>query len=82
MQLYQQYVKIGACSINSDPLDFKKNFDRIMKSIQICKNLGCSIRMGGEMEVAGYLSHDHFLEYDTTMHSWEVIRDILASGIT
>jgi NAD+ synthase (glutamine-hydrolysing) len=32
--------------------------------------------------VCGYSCHDHFSEYDTVYHSWDVIRDILHSKIT
>lgn len=30
-------VKIGMCSVNNDPLSFKKNRDNIIKSIEKCK---------------------------------------------
>lgn len=34
MKLRQLYVKMGLCSLNNDPLDFKKNYQKIMESIQ------------------------------------------------
>lgn len=77
MHLSQLHVKIGIASLNNDPLDFTKNFKNIMKSIQKCKDLGCSIRVGSELEVCGYGCHDHYQEYDTIYHSWDVIKDIL-----
>lgn len=46
MHLSQLHVKIGMASLNNDPLDFSKNFKNIMKSIQMCKDLGCSVRVG------------------------------------
>ncbi len=46
MHLSQLHAKIGIASLNNDPLDFTKNFNNIMKSIQMCKDLGCSIRVG------------------------------------
>lgn len=46
MHLSQVYAKIGISSLNNDPLDFSKNFNNIMKSIQKCKDLGCKIRVG------------------------------------
>ena len=46
MHLSQLHVKIGITSLNNDPLDFTKNFNNIMKSIQMCKDLGCSVRVG------------------------------------
>lgn len=82
MKLRQLHVKLGMCSLNNDPLDFRNNFTRIMKSIELCKSLGCLIRIGAELEVPGYGCNDHFLEYDTTYHSWDVIKDIILSGIT
>ena len=33
MQLQQLQVKIGLCSINNDPLDFKRNYEKIYQSI-------------------------------------------------
>lgn len=44
--------------------------------------MGCAIRIGTELEVPGYLCADHFGEYDTIMHSWEMIGEILKSGVT
>jgi hypothetical protein len=49
MHLSQLHAKIGIASLNNDPLDFTKNFNNIMKSIQMCKDLGCSIRVGSEL---------------------------------
>lgn len=46
MHLSQLHAKIGITSLNNDPLNFEKNFNNIMKSIQMCKDLGCSIRVG------------------------------------
>lgn len=82
MRLRQLHVKMGLCSLNNDPLDFKNNYANIIGSIQECKRLNCAIRIGGELEVPGYGCDDHFLEYDTTFHSWDVIRDIIKSGVT
>lgn len=61
MKLRQLHVKIGLCSLNNDPLDFKNNFRKIHKSIEECKQLNCSIRVGGELEISGYACEDHFL---------------------
>jgi len=47
MKLRQLHVKMGLCSLNNDPLDFKKNYQRIHKSIDECRKLNCSIRVGG-----------------------------------
>jgi NAD+ synthase (glutamine-hydrolysing) len=82
MKLKQLHVKVGLCSLNNDPLDFKNNLRKIMLSIEECKRLNCSIRVGGELDISGYACEDHFLEYDTIFHSWDVIKDILVSGVT
>lgn len=82
MKLRQLHVKIGLCSLNNDPLDFKNNYLKIMESIEECKRNHCSIRIGAELEISGYSCEDHFLEYDTIFHSWDVIKDIITSGIT
>ena len=47
MKLKQLHVKVGLCSLNNDPLDFKNNLRKIMLSIEECKRLNCSIRVGG-----------------------------------
>jgi hypothetical protein len=47
MRLKQLHVKIGLTSLNNDPLDFKNNFRKIHQSIEECKRLNCSIRVGG-----------------------------------
>lgn len=49
MKLRQLHVKIGLCTLNNDPLDFKKNYKRIYQSIDECRKLNCSIRVGGEL---------------------------------
>ena len=82
MHLRQLHVKIGMCSLNCDALDFTNNFKKIYRSIKYCKELNCSIRVGGELEIPGYGCYDHYLEYDTIYHSWDVIKDIIVSGIT
>jgi len=38
--------------------------------------------LGPELEVPGYSCEDHFLELDTTTHSWEVLGEILDSDLT
>ena len=49
LKLRQMYVKVGLVSINAIPLDFKRNYNNIMKSIVECIELGCSIRIGSEL---------------------------------
>ena len=78
----QEMVKIGMCALNNDPLSFKNNYLNIMESIRRCKEIDCKVRVGAELEVPGYCCGDHFNEFDTTAHSWDVIGDIIKSGIT
>ena len=75
-------VKVGMCTVNNGSLDFKKNYERIMESIRRCKEQGCKIRVGTELEIPGYGCYDHFKEYDTINHSWEIVAEIIKSGIT
>jgi hypothetical protein len=46
MRLKQLHVKIGIATINNVALDFKRNYNNIMKSIEQCIDMGCSIRIG------------------------------------
>lgn len=32
--------------------------------------------------MCGYTCDDHFNEYDTILHSWDVVGDIIESGVT
>ncbi len=75
-------VKIATCSLNQSALDFEGNKRNIIRSIQLAKENGCKIRLGPELEVTGIECEDHFHELDTFQHSWEVLEDILKSGVT
>lgn len=76
------FVRIGVTSLCNQPLDFEGNAKRIIESIKMCKEQNCTMRVGGELEVTGYMCQDHFLELDTVVHSWEVVERILKSGLT
>lgn len=54
-------VSVGliACNLRSD---IKGNYERILKSIEIAKSRGASLRVGPELEIPGYGCLDHFLE--------------------
>ncbi|KIP02994.1 hypothetical protein PHLGIDRAFT_26333 [Phlebiopsis gigantea 11061_1 CR5-6] len=71
-----------ATSLNQWALDFEGNLERILQSIRIAKERGATLRVGPELEITGYGCLDHFLEGDTTLHSWEVLAKILESGDT
>ncbi|CEH16715.1 glutamine-dependent nad synthetase with gat domain-containing protein [Ceraceosorus bombacis] len=77
-----EYVKVATCSLNQWALDFDGNKDRILSSIRSAKAQGARIRLGPELEIPGYGCFDHFLEQDTTLHSWQVLRELLQSDAT
>lgn len=72
-----ELVTLATCNLNQWALDFEGNRDRIIESIRIAKERGAKFRTGPELEVTGYGCLDHFLERDTYLHSWQVMRDIL-----
>ena len=74
--------KIAVSTLNQWALDFDGNRDRIVESIRQAKEEGATYRLGPELEIPGYSCEDHFLEDDTTKHSYEVLAQILASGVT
>lgn len=75
--LHNRKLKIGVCTLNQWAMDFEGNKQRILDSIKKCAEENCSIRVGPELEISGYSCEDHFLEGDTVLHSWEIIRDII-----
>lgn len=75
-------IKLGVCTMNQWAMDFEGNKNRIIESIKKCVSEECSIRIGPELEITGYSCEDHFLEKDTQLHCWEVIRDIIEEDLT
>jgi len=76
-------VKVATCNLNQWALDFDGNKERIRESIIRAKRAGARFRTGPELEVTGYGCEDHFLEYDTVMHCWDIIAEFLADeGLT
>ncbi|PKI85565.1 NAD(+) synthase (glutamine-hydrolyzing) [Malassezia vespertilionis] len=75
-------VTLATCSLNQWALDFDGNRDRIAASIHQAKKLGCTVRLGPELEIPGYGCYDHFLEQDTELHSWQVLAELLSSDLT
>ena len=73
---------VASCSLNQWALDFDGNRDRIVESIREACAAGCTLRIGPELEIPGYGCYDHFLEGDTELHSWQVLVEILQSGVT
>lgn len=79
---FQRLCKIATCTLNQFALDFEWNKNNIINSIKKAKSENCKIRLGPELEITGYGCEDHFLEHDTFIHSWEVVEEILKSGVT
>ncbi|KAJ8250144.1 hypothetical protein COCON_G00220660 [Conger conger] len=75
-------VTLSTCSLNQWSLDFDGNCARILKSIEIAKSKGSKYRLGPELEICGYGCADHFLESDTQLHCFQVLRDLLESPVT
>ncbi|KAJ2493545.1 glutamine-dependent NAD(+) synthetase [Coemansia sp. RSA 2050] len=71
------YVTVATCALNQWALDFQGNYERIHESILRAKAGGARLRIGPELEIPGYGCQDHFLESDTTLHSWEVLARLL-----
>ncbi|KAH8927037.1 glutamine-dependent NAD(+) synthetase with GAT domain-containing protein [Atractiella rhizophila] len=70
-------VVVATCSLNQWALDFEGNLERIKSSIVIAKERGARLRVGPELEICGYGCADHFLEGDTILHSFEVLKELL-----
>ncbi|CAI2359539.1 unnamed protein product [Moneuplotes crassus] len=74
--------KIATFNLNQWAMDFEHNKANIIESIKQAEKEGASIRFGPELEIPGYSCEDHFLEMDTTNHSWEVLAEIIEEGYT
>ena len=68
---------LATCALNQWALDFEGNLARVKSSISTAKRRGARYRVGPELELPGYGCEDHFLELDTTEHSWECLADLL-----
>lgn len=73
---------LATCALNQWALDFEGNLARVKSSISIAKGRGARYRVGPELELPGYGCEDHFLELDTTEHSWESLADLLSGDET
>lgn len=45
--------------------------------ISVAYKKGARVRVGAELEIPGYMCQDHFHEFDTECHSWEVLAEIV-----
>lgn len=77
-----QLATFATCNLDQWALDFDGNLARIRASIEEAKERGARFRLGPELEVPGYGCEDGFLEHDTERHSWEVMAELLADGLT
>ena len=73
---------VATCNLNQWAMDFTGNLDRIRMSIAEAKAAGAGLRLGPELEIPGYGCEDHFLEEDTSLHSWEVLAQLLSDDST
>mmetsp|Transcript_39470 Transcript_39470/g.97086 ORF Transcript_39470/g.97086 Transcript_39470/m.97086 type:complete len:719 (+) Transcript_39470:93-2249(+) len=74
--------KVATCNLNQFALDFDGNVVRIKQSVEEARAAGARLRLGPELEIPGYGCEDHFLEEDTSMHSWEALAELFRSGCT
>lgn len=58
-------VTVATCSLNQWSLDYEGNYERILKSIEVAKERGATLRVGPELEICGYGCLDHFLECES-----------------
>ena len=72
---------LATCTLSQWAMDFEGNLQRILASIEQAKKQGAKYRLGPELEIPGYGCHDHFLESDTFLHSWEVLASLLENPI-
>ncbi|OGJ56845.1 NAD(+) synthase [Candidatus Peribacteria bacterium RIFCSPHIGHO2_01_FULL_51_9] len=75
-------TRVAVSTLNQWALDFEGNRDRIIESIKQAKEQGAKMRVGSELETTGYSCEDHFLESDTTDLAFDVLADIIESGVT
>ncbi|KAI4839495.1 glutamine-dependent NAD synthetase [Plasmodium brasilianum] len=71
-------IGLSCCSISSIPLDYEENKLKIIESIKKCKQLNCSVRIGGELELCGVSCKGSFREIED-MHEkcWLCLSEIL-----
>ncbi|KAL9022724.1 MAG: hypothetical protein Q9185_000154 [Variospora sp. 1 TL-2023] len=70
-------ITVSSCNLNQWSLDFVGNRDRIIEAVKRAKQDGARLIITPELSVCGYDCLDAFLELDTTMHSWEVLAELL-----
>lgn len=77
MDQWDRLCRVATCTVNNWALDFRGNFERIVKTCSEANALGARIRLGPELEIPGYGCADHFFEGDTERHSWEMLSKLV-----
>lgn len=77
-------IKIAGATVNQTPLDWKGNFERIKRAIDIAKSEAVEILCFPELVNTGYGSEDLFLSYWYPIKALEQLRSLLplTQGIT
>jgi len=70
-------VKVATCNLAQQALNFAENKKRILESINKARSMGCTYRLGPELEIPGYGCEDHFYELDTKTFSWICLKEIM-----
>jgi len=70
-------ITVSSCNLNQWALDFVGNKERILEAVRKAKKDGSSLIVTPELSISGYSCLDAFLEKDTTLHSWEVLKDLV-----
>ncbi|UMM29095.1 hypothetical protein L5515_011627 [Caenorhabditis briggsae] len=77
MDQWDRRCRVATCTVNNWALDFRGNYERIVKTCSEAYALGARIRLGPELEIPGYGCADHFFELDTERHSWEMLSKLV-----
>ncbi|EFP04775.1 hypothetical protein CRE_30004 [Caenorhabditis remanei] len=77
MDQWDRRCRVATCTVNNWALDFRGNYERIVKTCSEASELGARIRLGPELEIPGYGCADHFFELDTERHSWEMLSKLV-----
>ena len=70
-------ITVSSSNLNQWALDFVGNKERILEAVRKARKDGSALLVTPEMSICGYNCLDAFLEQDTTLHSWEVLKDLI-----
>ncbi|KAJ1348119.1 Glutamine-dependent NAD(+) synthetase [Parelaphostrongylus tenuis] len=74
---WNRRVCLAVCTVSNWALDFAGNLQRILTTCEEANRRGARLRLGPELEIPGYGCADHFFEWDTEIHSWEILKEIV-----